>query len=142
MAYAFWERSVLESFMKSGWSQTPVKWENTPFTVPKDNGSYAPYVAFSLKSGTGHVASLGSSLLQRAVSLAVIQVFVPESTGSGVRLRYVDELLDLWRAQDLTDGVNVIRTRPSYHLSVGVDRGWFESQVIVPYMLDNPVPNH
>lgn len=145
MAYALWERQTLESYLNNNWSQTPIKWENHPFTLPPNgngNGRYGSYVAFVLRSGTGVTVSLGSSLLQRQASLAVIQVFVPEFTDSLVSLTFVDQLLDLWVPQDFTDGSNIIRTRPAYAVEAGEIQGWYQTNVIVPYILDTNVPNH
>ena len=144
MAYALWERSTLETFFKDNWAETPIKWENHAFTIPATiaNGAYSAYVAFFLRSGTGVVVSLGSSLLERQASLIVVQVFTPELTDKLVSLTYTDLLLDLWIPRDFTDGSNVIRTRPPYPNVVGVNSGWFQTNVIVPYVLDAPIANY
>jgi len=144
MAYALWERSTLESFFKDNWAHTPVKWENHVFTIPAGilNGAYSAYVAFLLRSGTAQTVSLGSSLLERQASLIVIQVFTPELTDKLESLTYTDYLLDLWIPRDFTDGSNVIRTRPPYPNVVGVVSGWFQTSVIIPYILDAPIPNY
>lgn len=144
MAYALWERQTLESFFADNWVETPIKWENHPFLVPRNGGlgSASSYVCFLLHSGTGVVVSLGSSLLMRNASLILIQVYVPEMTDKLTSLTYTDQLIDLWVPQDFTDGENVIRTRPAYHRPIGAIDGWYQTNVFVPYILDVPVPNH
>ncbi len=146
MAYALWERQTLESYFNNNWSETPIKWENRPFTLPRANGNgngiYAPYVAFMLRSGTGVTVSLGSSLLERQASMVMHQVFIPEFTDSLIGLEIVDLLLDLWIPKDFTDGANVIRTRPAYANEAGENQGWFQTNVFVPYILDTPIPNY
>ena len=144
MAYALWERVTLESFFEQNWPHTPVMWENHAFQAPRSSSTWAPsdYVAFLLRSGTGQVISLGSSLLERQASLILVQIFVPELTGKRNSLLYTDYLLDLWIPRDFTDGSNTIRTRAPYAQAMGINAGWYQSNVIVPYILDTPVSNY
>lgn len=126
------EAKAIESRMQANWSTTPVKYEGVPFAAV-----VTPYVALFVRDGEGQQISLGTVALRRWVGVIIIQVFVPEDTGTRQARIYADGVGAIFdRAQFSVDNSGTIRCRiPSVEM-IGVRDGWLQINVTIPFIRD------
>lgn len=129
-------RLAFERRLATGWTTTPLQFENVPFAPP---ANHAPYVAFRwLPSANGtRLITLGDNKVYREVGIVACYVHTPESTGPALAEQYATTLAALWRQQQFEHGGSGwIRTlEPS--LSPGMARdGYWMVPVITPYRRD------
>jgi hypothetical protein len=115
------EHKALESAFQAGWAASvatyPAAYGNVPFTPPASS----PWVRFSVLSGEGNRASLGTaSPLHRFTGLLVLQIFVPRDSGERTARTIADLFDPIFRDQQLdTDSGGVITCRTPSFVAVG-----------------------
>ncbi len=124
------ERSAFEGYLKANWTITPVAYDNVPFS-PGD----IPFIRVAIVGGKADQITLGTGpQLHRRPGLCIIQVFVKAGTGTKVANDLGDALCDIFRSQQLATG---IACGSPYPVRVGDDgRGWFQINVMIPYLND------
>ena len=90
---------ALESRFNALWTDTPVCYDNTPFSVPDPA---APWVRFEVYDGEVVRTSLGPTYNQRAVGTVFVSVYTPKDIGSATARGLVDKVLDIYRKYQVT----------------------------------------
>lgn len=124
------ELAAIETRLKTNWTTTPIKFENVPFTEPT-----TAYVALNIVVGEGLQISLGATnVLRRWPGIIMMRVFAPENTGTKVVRQYADSLGAIFdRAQFSSGNSGVISCRIPSIETVGLQSGWWQINVSVPY---------
>lgn len=125
-------RQAIEARLAANWTTTPIRFENVPF---QETG--APFVALYILDGEGRQISLGQSVTRRWVSVIILQIFTPSSTGTRIGKMYADSLGAIFdRAEFSAGNSGTIRCRiPSMH-TVGDVEGWHQINVTIPLIRD------
>ncbi len=123
---------AVEGRLQTNWTATPIKFENVPF---KETAS--AYIALFLKDGEGTQITLGSPALRRWPGIIMVQVFVPERTGIQQARNYADGIGAIFDRQQFSQGNSGVFTCriPSIEM-VGVNQGWLQVNVTIPYHRD------
>lgn len=125
-------RAAIESRVKTNWTTTPVKYENVPFEE-----TTKAYVALFILGGEGGQISLGTPAVRRWPGGIVLQIFVPENTGTKTAKTYADTLAALFdRVQFSSGNSGTISCRIPSTETVGVRNGWHQINVTVPFKRD------
>ncbi|PCI54162.1 MAG: hypothetical protein COB36_10750 [Alphaproteobacteria bacterium] len=129
-------RKTLETKMAGGWTTTPVKYENNPFTKPSKE-----WVRFTLIEGEGRTAGGGSSVCVRDSGLISLQIFVLENKGTATSNTLKDSFKTLFEHKRITDlnGGRDIKTYSASVIPVGVSSGWHQTNITIPYRRDRNV---
>lgn len=124
------ELAAIETRLKTNWTTTPIKFENVPFTEPT-----TAYVALNVVVGEGLQISLGATnVLRRWPGIIMMRVFAPENTGTKVVRQYADSLGAIFdRVQFSSGNSGVISCRIPSIETVGLQSGWWQINVSVPY---------
>ncbi len=128
------ERQIIESYVQSNLTGTPVKYDNVPF----DQETADSFVSLSILSGTGSNISIGQLPRQRYAGIIQFDIYVPENTGTANARSIATSIRELFNNQTLpeSDGI-VIRTRPPTLNRVAKGpTGKYRINVNVPYSLD------
>lgn len=126
------ERKAIEARMAAAWTTTKIRYENVPFASLS-----TPYVALYILDGEGLQISLGTPALRRWVGIIMVQVFVPQDSGTQVAKGYADTIGAIFdRAQFSTGGSGTIRCQIPSLKSVGVTNGWQQVNVTIPFIRD------
>ena len=126
------ERVAIEQRFHDNWTATPIVWGNVTFKEQT-----APYVALFILDGEGRQASLGTVALRRWDGLIVVQVFTVEDTGTKLGRTYADTIGAIFdRAEFSYANSGLIRCRVPSVATVGVQNGWFQHNVSVPFIRD------
>ena len=130
------ERQAIEARLEANFTAMPIRFENAPAAETQD-----PYCALFIRRGEGHQITLGPSpQLQRWAGLIVVQVFVPEDTGTQVIADYADSIAAVFNRQELSTGASgLIRCRVARVDTIGTRNGWFQMNVTIPYIRDKSV---
>lgn len=123
---------AIEVRLAANWTTTTIKYEAVPFTETR-----SAYVALFIRDGEGSQISLGTTALRRWPGVIIIQVFVPQDTGSRTARGYCDTLAAIFdRVQFSVDASGTITCgTPSVQI-IGTREGWFQMNVSVPYHRD------
>lgn len=125
-------RQTLEQAMATGWTTTPVAFENVQFTMPK-----TAWVMFTIITGQGGFAGIaGTAKSVRDTGLVSCQIFVPENTGTKQSKTIVDSFNALFELKALTGDIN---TGVATVKSLGSSNGWHQTSVTIPYRRDRNV---
>ena len=126
------ERQAIESRLAAAWTTTPIRYENVPFAQQT-----TPYVALFILDGQGDQISLGTPALRRWVGIIVVQVFVPQDTGTQLARSYADTIGAVFdRAQFSSGSSGMIRCRIPSVTVVGITNGWSQLNVTIPFIRD------
>ena len=126
------ERKAIESRLAAAWTTTPIRYENVPF-----GATSSPYVALFVIDGEGQQISLGTPALRRWVGIIMIQVFVPQDTGTQLAKGYADTIGAIFdRAQFSSGNSGTIRCRVPSIQSIGIQNGWHQINVSIPFIRD------
>lgn len=126
------EAKAIEIRLTTNWTTTPIRYVNAPFKETDQ-----PYVALFVLDGDGHQISLGPVALRRWVGIIVIQIFVPQDSGSRVAKTYATTLAAIFdRVEFSTDASGLIRCRVPALREVGIINGWYQLNVEVPFIRD------
>jgi hypothetical protein len=122
-------RVAIESRVQTNWTTTPIKFENVPFKETKD-----AYVALFILEGEGQQVSLGTPATRRWPGVIIIQVFVPEDSGTKLAKTYADALAAIFdRVQFSSGNSGTISCRIPSVETVGAKDGWHQTNVTVPF---------
>lgn len=125
-------RQAIEARLAANWTTTPIKFENVPFVETVD-----PYLALFILDGEGNQITVGDPVVKRWTGLILIQVFVPQDTGTKLARTYADSLGALFERQTFSAGASgTIRSRIASIQSIGVKDGWYQINVTVPFIRD------
>ena len=120
---------AVEGRLQSNWTTTPIKFQNVPL---KETAS--SYVALFLQDGEGAQISLGQVALRRWPGVILVQVFVPERTGTLVARQYADTIGAIFdRVQFSSGNSGVISCRTPSVETIGLRDGWWQVNVTIPY---------
>ena len=127
------ERRAIEARLAANFSAIPIRYENAPFQESDE-----AYCAVFVRRGQGHQITLGPApQLNRWAGLIIVQVFVPEDTGTQAAAGYCDSIADVFRRQEFSAGSSgLIRCRVPNVETIGTKAGWFQMNVEVPYIRD------
>jgi hypothetical protein len=133
------ERHAIESRFQGMWAnETAVKFENNAFVIPEPPASW---VACFIRGGPGTQITLNAAPIHRYDSEIVVQVFVPEDSGTTNARRLADRVSRIFRrAQFETANSGRILCRTPSVSQEGVVDGWFQLNVTVPYIRDATFP--
>jgi len=132
MSYAD-ERRAIETRLDSNFTALPIKYEGQRFQMPSSGG----FVALTIRNGSGQQISTGSPPLHRYTGTIVVDVFVPEDTGTATARMHADTIDDIFRRAQFSAGSNgTISCRTPSISTVGVESGWFRLSVNIPYQRD------
>ncbi len=120
---------AIESRLQANWSTTPIKFENAPFAE-----TTSAYVALYIRDGEGNQVSLGTPALRRWPGLIIVQVFVPENTGTRKAREYADDIGPIFdRVQFSSGGSGTITCRTPSIDVIGLKFGWWQVNVTVMF---------
>lgn len=128
------ERAAIESRFAANWTTTRIKYENTQFEQPK-----TAWVALFILNGDGQQISLGLSPnpLHRYVGVIMVQIFLPESSGTQTGRAYADTIASVFRRAQFSNGSSGTITCRTPSISPGNLRdGWFQINVTCPFQRD------
>jgi hypothetical protein len=135
-------RIAIEGRLYDNWQsppgtlRTPIRYwsSNAPFEIPEA----AAWIALSVNAESGRQVSLGDGVqLHRYLGQIVVQVFVPERTGSQDMDTYLDLLDPIWRCAQFSYGDSgLITCRTPDVEAVGTADGWFQKNLKVAYRRD------
>lgn len=121
--------AAIEGRLAANWTTTPIKYEGVPYKE-----AAVDYVALFIRDGEGVQISLGSPAVRRWPGLIILQVFVPEMTGTRKAREYADSLGAIFDRVDFSSGNSGLITcrTPSIEV-IGVRDGWCQVNVTVPF---------
>jgi hypothetical protein len=126
------ERIAIEKRFHDTWTTTPIVWGNVPFAEQT-----GPYVALFILDGEGHQVSLGTPALRRWAGVIIVQIFVEQDTGTKLARQYADTIGAIFdRAQFSYGSSGTIRCRIPSITPVGIENGWFQINVEIPFIRD------
>lgn len=130
------ERRAIEERLAAGFTAIPIRYENVPFQQTQ-----TPYCALFIRRGEGNQIELGAGpRLARWAGLIVVQVFVPEDTGTQVAAQHADSIAAVFHRQDFSAGASgLIRCRVARVETIGNRHGWHQVNVVTPYIRDKSV---
>ena len=128
------ERQAIETRFALNFTALPIRYEGQRFEMPSAGG----FVALKIRNGTGRQISTGSPPLHRYTGTIVVDVFVPEDTGTATARIHADKIDQIFRRAQFSAGNSgTILCRTPSISTVGVDSGWFQLSVNVPYQRDS-----
>ena len=124
------ERAAIEGRFASGYSNTPIQFEDIPFAQPS-----TAWVALTILSGAGINTSIGGTRqVQRFAGIIQIDVYIPEDTGTKPARDIADLVDPIFNNAQFSFGSSGTITTfvPSYQ-TLGVENGWYHAVVSVAY---------
>ena len=121
-------RQSIETRLNGNWTDTPIAYENTPFTPEKGEPFIAPYIL----TGEGEQASLGSVAVNRWYGLLDIALFVPLDSGTKRAMELVDQLIKLFYHYE----VGGLTFLTGSWERLGQDDNWYRYSVSIPFQYD------
>ncbi len=118
--------TAIETRLQSNWADTPIDFDNTPYTPVRGT----PFIRLQVEWATTSNISIGG--LQRGEGLVYISVFVPTDGGSRQASVLADKLFTIFSNQQ--DG-NVKYYAP-YLQRVGQVQEFYQINVLVPFASD------
>lgn len=127
------ERAAIESRLAANWTTTSIKFENTRFEQPRETAWIACYIL----NGDGNQISLGDNPLHRYAGVIMVQIFVPESSGTQTARGYADTIAAIYRRQQISNGSSGTITCRTPSISQGIPKdGWYQINVMCPFQRD------
>lgn len=132
------ERQAIETVFAQAWGVTcPVEYQNVTFNPPADGSAW---VRLTIRSGSAWPASLGDPTRwhERRAGVLILQLFVPEGSGTVAARTLADRFANLFRLRTLplaNDG-SVRFACPRYDAG-GAD---YDPSVSVDFVLDSFSP--
>lgn len=118
-------RSAVAARLATGWTTTPIAYENRDFTPPASGG----WVELAVLGNTGQTLGIGSTVTVRDTGLIAINIYTPAGSGTAVGKGYADTLAALFeheRFGGITTYTATLATR-------GVVNGWHQLNLSIPY---------
>lgn len=119
-------RRDIEKRVQDNWVTTRVQYENVKFTEPKTNENWARLRIFEESANR---MNIGQPPRHRHTGLIILELYVPENTGTDEIRTMADTFSDLFREA----AFNGIQCRAPNATPVGVINGWYRYNVTVPY---------
>lgn len=110
-------------------SDLPIAWPNIHFEVPNPKRSY---IRPSVIPGNTSVVSIGAKKDQRNTGVVIIQIFTPEGSGEYES----DQLVKLFVGAFDMKRIHNVSFRSSQKRIVGISNGFYQVNVITPYIID------
>ncbi len=121
-------RQYIEEHFSSGWLDTSIAYENVSFS-PEEG---TPWVRLTILDADSRQVSMGSTKLYRNNGVIVVQIFVPENTGTGDARSMADQVAAIFRGTQF----NGITCRAPSPRRVGTANGWYQLNVSIPFFFD------
>jgi len=130
------ERQAIEARLAANFTAIPIQYENSPLQELK-----TAYCAVFIRRGEGHQITLGDSpQLHRWAGVIIVQVFVPEHTGTQAAATYADSIAAVFQRQEFSAGASgLIRCRTPHAEAAGARNGWYQLNVVIPYIRDKTI---
>jgi len=120
------ERAAIEGRLASNWTTTDIAYVNVPFAP--DNA--APWVRLNILNGESGPRNVNDG--KRHLGVIVLQIFVPQNTGTATARTYADSLATIFEDAQFSGilcGVASIET-------IGNTGTWYQINVTVGYWRD------
>ncbi len=125
-------RQAIESRFAANFTALPVWYEGAPFDPPKTG-----YVRLTILGGDGAQISTGASPLHRYAGVIMIDVFMPEETGTATGWAHCDTIEAIFRKVQFSAGNSgTILCRTPSARTLPAESGWQPFQVSVPFQRD------
>lgn len=124
MSYAQ-ERIDIESRLNTGWTTTPIAWDNIPY-VPIPGTAW---IRCTILTGDVNSLEFGRTPLKEYDGIIDIGIFTPKETGSAVARGYADTLSALF---DLVEFGTVDCDEASVQ-NLGAEEDWYHLAVTIPF---------
>jgi len=130
------ERQAIESRFAANFTSLAadrIAYENVKFKQPT-SGSW---VRLTIRNGDARQASIANSPLNRYIGVIVVDVFVPEDTGTATARQLAESAAAVFRnVQFSVTGSGTITTRVPTIFPVGVQNGWLQLSMSVAFYRD------
>jgi len=120
-------RQAIESRLASGWSTTPIAWDNVYFSPPANS----PFLRMTILFGEELQVSMLNGYRQHGI--IDISVFVPVGSGTATAYSYADTLSGLFRGQQFS-GISCRGAKTTRIPSL--EKGWVQLNVSIPFYAD------
>ena len=90
------ERQIIETYIETNWTATPIAWEEVPYT-PVEGTSF---ISVTVKPGGSVIMSMPSGT--RYHGLLIIDVYCPRNQGTKTIRDYVDDVVDLFTDKNIS----------------------------------------
>jgi hypothetical protein len=131
------ERAAIAGRFSSNWSGTTadrIRWENQKFRQPESGA----WVSLSIRNGEARVAGISANdPLNRYLGIIIVDVFVPEDTGTDTARTLADAAAAIFRNVQFSAGSSgTITTRVPSIFPAGTRNGWYQLSMSVRYHRD------
>lgn len=130
-------RDAIEQRLAANWTQTPIRWENIPFTQPTRNAGTPAWITLAIRGNqAGGRISIGSTTPVRRYPYTLFnQIFVPEESGTSQAYQYADTLSAVWRDTSFAAGATgTIRCFEPNAIEIGPDgAGWYQINIVTDF---------
>jgi len=129
------EEHAIQNLVRDNYSASPIVYDNTP--IDDDDVRGVGYINVVILTGDSSQISLGDSPVDRHPGVIVIQSFTPENEGTRTAKARADLIDPIFKRKEFRLGNSgLIRTRVPTVVHVGVQDGWFQSNIEIPYIRD------
>jgi len=119
------ERSDIEARLNTGWTTTPIAWDNIPY-VPTPGISW---IRCTILPGDVETLEFGRDTTKEYMGIIDIGIFTQKNTGSVVARGYADTLSTLFSMV----AFGTIDCDPAKVMNLGIDEDWYMMNVSIPY---------
>lgn len=133
MSYAAAHAAIRQRFETEWGSTTDVQYPNKKFKTPD-----ASWVRLNIAEATSRWASFGDpdNNTERNLGQVTVQIFTASGEGEGVGLELADQARSVFRSwRDASSGVRFLV--PPYARVIGVDKKWYQINVVAPFQFDD-----
>jgi len=124
MSYAV-ERSDIEDRLNTGWTTTPVAWDNVPY-VPTPGTAW---IRCAILPGDVNALEFGRDTIKEFSGIIDIGIFTPRNTGAVVARGYADTLSALFDMEVF----GTIDCDEASVQNLGIEEDWYHLSVTIPY---------
>jgi len=119
------ERSDIEGRLATGWTTTPIDWDNVPY-VPTPGTAW---IRCTILPGDVNALEFGRDTTKEFSGIIDIGIFVPRETGSATARGYADTLSALF---DMV-AFGTIDCDEASVQNLGVEEDWYHLSVTIPF---------
>lgn len=134
MSYAAAHAAIRLRFETEWGVTTQVQMPNTKFKPPGDES----WVRLNIAQASSRWASFGDpgNNTERNLGMVTVQIFTESGQGEGDGLELADQAKAVFRSwRDAVSGVRFLV--PPYARVIGVDKKWFQINVVAPFQFDD-----
>ena len=124
MSYAQ-ERIDIESRLNTGWTTTPIAWDNIPY-VPVPGTAW---IRCTILPGNAEGLAFGKDTEIEYLGIIDIGIFVPKDTGSNTARQYADTLAAIFNLEDF----GTVDCDEAYAQNLGTEEDWYRLSVTIPF---------